>query len=444
MFVAVVVSSTVGGKNKAQKAGSGGQGVRGGGGDPPAVAVEGSQAHFEGADTPTGGAMGAADAPQRNDGRDGGCRDDPEFNFYADGSTRPDGDAAEVLNCVKWVGHVGRTQTWPALLEERCNGPSGIRGYGGNDLLVRDYCRRSCGNCDGGAEAASVVAAAVPVQHEQATEDQQSQQEIPLQQQSVADQSATTVEEQMQEQQKQVAEDQQSQQEYLQSTLYQPPQQAQPQQPPPQPPSEPEPQQAQAAACADDPDHIIDLGGGMTDNCGDWLSGVGGMVLESRCQLVQGTGLRVKDYCRRSCDNCPSVAVTTAQTQNGAGWPQQVAGGSLPPASTATASTAVNAAPPATTARPPPEQAPQAQSQTKPSLLARPPPQHDGAAGCADDPTFTFYHEDQLKDCADWVANVGRPGLHEQRCQESVGTRADNGVEIRLKDYCRKSCHVCS
>jgi len=194
------------------------------------------------------------------------------------------------------------------------------------------------------------------------------------------------------------------------------------------------PPQQQPQSCADDPDHIIDLGN--SHNCGDWLSGVGGMVLESRCQLVESTGLRVKDYCRKSCDHCPSV--TTAQG-GGAGVSQQVAGGS-PPASTATASSKP-VAPAATTAQPPPEQ--DSQAQTKPSILDSPPPLE--TTGCADDPTFTFYdHKNQLRNCADWVANVGRPKLHETRCQESTGTRDDNGAEVRFRDYCRKSCHLCS
>ncbi|EJK70676.1 hypothetical protein THAOC_07945, partial [Thalassiosira oceanica] len=70
--------------------GRGGRGVRGGGGgsDPPAVAMDGSQVPVEDADGPEGVAAAA----------DGGCRDDPDFEFQSDG---------EVRDCAGWVGSAG-------------------------------------------------------------------------------------------------------------------------------------------------------------------------------------------------------------------------------------------------------------------------------------------------------------------------------------------------
>ena len=335
MFVAVVVASSVGGNEKrAQKVGSGGQGVRGGGdgSDLPVVNAEGSQVHVEDAEQkiPPQQQPQSYQQPQP-------CADDPDHII----------DLGNSQNCGDWLSGVGGM-----ILESRCQL---VESTG---LRVKDYCRKSCDNCP----SAAVTTAQPPEQDFQ----------VQLQTKpSILDS------------------------------------------PPP----------LETTGCADDPTFTL-YHDGMQKDCADWIAMVGRpTLLEHRCQLVQSSGLRIKDYCKKSCGNCPPESAGPA--------PQQVA-------STATA---VNTGP-ATPVQPLPEQG--SQTQTKLSLLPRSPPLE--TTGCADDPTFTFYpaHKDQLKDCADWVAHVGRPTLLEHKCQEPVGTRADNGVEVRLRDYCRKSCRLCT
>jgi len=80
------------------------------------------------------------------------------------------------------------------------------------------------------------------------------------------------------------------------------------------------------------------------------------------------------------------------------------------------------------------------QFDTKPKLISQPPPK---ANTCEDDDTFTHDHDGKTSTCVNYIENVGRPNVHASRCNQSVGVRPDTGVELFFRDYCKKSCNVC-
>ena len=72
---------------------------------------------------------------------EGGCIDDPRFSF----DNIDSGSDSEGNTCKTFVAEVGR----PAVLQNRCDREQG------DGTLVRDHCRKSCGNCPGEDAAAA-------------------------------------------------------------------------------------------------------------------------------------------------------------------------------------------------------------------------------------------------------------------------------------------------
>lgn len=59
---------------------------------------------------------------------------------------------------------------------------------------------------------------------------------------------------------------------------------------------------------------------------------------------------------------------------------------------------------------------------------------------CEDDATFVHTN---LHTCSDWIERVGRPMLHQGRCHQTTGIFDDNGDELQIRHFCRKSCGLC-
>ena len=61
---------------------------------------------------------------------------------------------------------------------------------------------------------------------------------------------------------------------------------------------------------------------------------------------------------------------------------------------------------------------------------------------CIDDPEFSLMLKSE-KNCASYVANVGRKPLLESRCSSPIGIPDEDGFQKLLKHFCRKSCGLC-
>ncbi|KAL7536860.1 hypothetical protein ACHAXR_007437 [Thalassiosira sp. AJA248-18] len=59
---------------------------------------------------------------------------------------------------------------------------------------------------------------------------------------------------------------------------------------------------------------------------------------------------------------------------------------------------------------------------------------------CEDDPTFV---RADLRTCRTFIANVGRPMLHQARCSQNTDFKDDNGDVLKVKHFCRLSCGLC-
>ena len=61
---------------------------------------------------------------------------------------------------------------------------------------------------------------------------------------------------------------------------------------------------------------------------------------------------------------------------------------------------------------------------------------------CIDDPEFSIMLKSE-KNCASYVANIGRRPLLESRCSSPIGIPDEDGFQKLLKHFCRKSCGLC-
>ncbi|EJK69373.1 hypothetical protein THAOC_09373 [Thalassiosira oceanica] len=165
--------------------------------------------------------------------------------------------------------------------------------------------------------------------------------------------------------------------------------------------------------CNDDPNFKFYDAATVT-NCADYVGrldrSVMQGVLELRCNLPwrhQGTDHLVSQYCRKSCGKCSSDQgqATSPQTEDAVGPTQ---------------STDVNAT---------------VSSHSGDQITST-------AVGCADDPTFVFYHDGTPTDCNTFVANVPKSSLLKDRC--GVNFISEDGLMTKLSQSCRKSCHVCT
>ena len=59
---------------------------------------------------------------------------------------------------------------------------------------------------------------------------------------------------------------------------------------------------------------------------------------------------------------------------------------------------------------------------------------------CEDDPTFV---NQALKTCVEFVSRVGRIPLHMSRCHQNTGIIDNEGQELQVRHFCRKSCGMC-
>ncbi|KAL7540636.1 hypothetical protein ACHAWF_006741, partial [Thalassiosira exigua] len=71
--------------------------------------------------------------------------------------------------------------------------------------------------------------------------------------------------------------------------------------------------------------------------------------------------------------------------------------------------------------------------------LPRPPSSLDA---CEDDPDLVL-DDEKHHTCFTFVAHIGRPALHEAKCNRPSGMRDERGEEVLIKQYCRYSCGVC-
>ena len=61
---------------------------------------------------------------------------------------------------------------------------------------------------------------------------------------------------------------------------------------------------------------------------------------------------------------------------------------------------------------------------------------------CIDNPEFSIMLKSE-KNCASYVANIGRRPLLESRCSSPIGIPDEDGFQKLLKHFCRKSCGLC-
>ena len=347
-------------------------------------------------------ASDASNASHADEG-DPDCQDDPDFRFIHDGND-------EIKDCASWVQNINR----PALLEERC---AHLPNHEGPNFPVKHYCRLTCGLC-------------TPKKKTDETKPEEVDQEV-----ECPDDSATQIEfdgvlkscaeylstgrpnvlqnrcEHVQLEKWKVKDfckklcnncyDEDDEEATALKNLVD--SQANPTASD-QPAFEPltilegspiiSSQSTSDVACEDDLATQIDNGGNL-ESCAEYLKTGRPAVLENRCQHDHSDTLKVRDVCRKSCGVCVD--------------PSQ--GSALP------------------------------QFDTKPKLISQPPPKVTNT--CEDDATFSHDHDGKSSTCSNYIEKVGRPAVHAKRCNQSVGVRPDNGVELFFRDYCKKSCDVC-
>ena len=131
----------------------------------------------------------------------------------------------------------------------------------------------------------------------------------------------------------------------------------------------------------------------MDKDCATYLATGRPNVLKNRCNTELDYGLRVQDYCRKTCSNCPAPV------------------------------------PPSSAPNPQPDEV---LSETPPADQIEEEPTPEVSTVCEDHPTFKF----EGKDCGLFLS-TGRPAVLKNRCERVL----ENGYMVQ--DYCRLSCSIC-
>ena len=341
-----------------------------------------------------------SDAGHADEG-DADCEDNPDFSFTHDG---PKG---EIKDCATWVQNVNR----PALLEARC---AHLPNHKGPNFPVKHYCRRTCGLCTPKTSSSPDKAKPEVDQHDECPDDSATQIEFDGELKSCSEYLSTGRPAVLKNRCEHVqlekwkvkdfckklcnnCDDKDNEEATALENLVSNQAESTASDLPafePLTKVEGSPSASQATSsedCEDDLTAVIDNGGKL-ESCAEYLKTGRPAVLENRCQHDHSDTLKVRDVCRRTCGICGD------------------SGQAVP------------------------------HFDTKPKLISQPPPKVNT---CEDDATFSHDHDGKTSTCANYIEGVGRPAVHANRCNQSVGVRPDTGVELFFRDYCKKSCNVC-
>mmetsp|Transcript_1276 Transcript_1276/g.3188 ORF Transcript_1276/g.3188 Transcript_1276/m.3188 type:complete len:660 (+) Transcript_1276:209-2188(+) len=176
------------------------------------------------------------------------------------------------------------------------------------------------------------------------------------------------------------------------------------------------------STCEDDASFVHSNG----KSCASFVANVGRVpLLAGRCIQVTGQlgdndeQFLVKDFCRLSCGIC----------EGGSGG--EMGKDDL----VAEINVEMNEV---EEVKPAPAPVPAPPAPAKPEhTLALPKPSDE----CKDDETYVHSNG---KNCHTFIEGVGRWALHDSRCNQGTGNFDENGVELLLHHYCRKSCSYCT